>query len=135
MQTVILYLNLLCINITNVSPVYLKFPDIFKTAEVKPVFESQMNIENYRLVRILPVISKISERLIFKRLIFLNKSFLNISADFQKVIMDNTVHSLCMKRMEKNFEIGTLYLEPYYQICQKHLIVCQISFDSKNSCL
>ena len=70
MQTVILYLNLLCINITNVSPVYLKFPDIFKTAEVKPVFESQMNIENYRLVRILPVISKISERLIFKRLIF-----------------------------------------------------------------
>ena len=62
-----------------------------------------MNIENYKLVRILPVISKIFERLIFKRFIFLNQSFLNISADFEKVIVDNTVHSSCMKRMEKNF--------------------------------
>ena len=46
-------------------------PDILKSAEVKPIFKKKSRIdkENYRPVSILPVISKIFERLIFKQLI------------------------------------------------------------------
>ena len=71
------------------------FPDILKSAEVKPVFKKKSRIdkENYRSVSILPVICKIFERLIFKPLIMLvNQSFLNISADFGKVIVHNIVN-------------------------------------------
>ena len=48
-----------------------RFPGIFKRAEVKPVFKKKSRIdkENYRPVSILPVISKIFERLSFKQLI------------------------------------------------------------------
>ena len=48
-----------------------KSPDILKSAEVKPIFKKKSRIdkENYRPVSILPVISKIFERLIFKQLI------------------------------------------------------------------
>ena len=47
-----------------------RFPDILKNAEVKPVFKKKSRIdkENYCPVRILPVISEIFERLIFKQL-------------------------------------------------------------------
>ena len=47
-----------------------RFPDILKGAEVKPVFKKKSRIdkENYRPVSILPVIFKIFERLIFKKL-------------------------------------------------------------------
>ena len=50
-----------------------RFLDILKNAEVKPVFKkkSRTDKENYRPVSILPVISKIFERLIFKQLIML----------------------------------------------------------------
>ena len=49
-----------------------RFPDILKNAEVKPVFKKKSRIdkENYRPVSILPVISKIFERLIFNQLLF-----------------------------------------------------------------
>ena len=45
-----------------------RFSDTLKSAEVKPVFKKKSRIdeENYRPVSILPVISKIFERLIFK---------------------------------------------------------------------
>ena len=48
-----------------------RFPDILKSAEVKPVFKKKSRIdkENYRPVSILPVISKIFGRLIYKQLI------------------------------------------------------------------
>ena len=72
-----------------------RFLDILKNAEVKPVFKkkSRTDKENYRPVSILPVISKIFERLIFKQLIMLkNESFLNISADFRMVIVHSTVY-------------------------------------------
>ena len=50
-----------------------RFLDSLKNAEVKPVFKKKSRIdkENYRPVSILPVISKIFERLIFKQLIML----------------------------------------------------------------
>ena len=45
-----------------------RFPDILKSAEVKPIFKKKSRIdkENYRPVSILPIISKIFEKLIFK---------------------------------------------------------------------
>ena len=48
-----------------------RFPDI-RSAEVKAVFFKKTRItkENYRLVSILHIISKIFERLIFKQLMF-----------------------------------------------------------------
>ena len=74
-----------------------RFLDIHKSVEIKPVFKKKSKIdkENYRPVSILPVISKTSERLIFKQIImFFEPVFLNISADFGRVIVNNTVYSL-----------------------------------------
>ena len=74
-----------------------RFLDILKSVEIKPVFKKKSKIdkENYRPVSILPVISKTSERLIFKQIImFFEPVFLNISADFGRVIVNNTVYSL-----------------------------------------
>ena len=74
-----------------------RFLDILKSAEIKPVFKKKSKIdkENYRPVSILPVISKTSERLIFKQIImFFEPVFLNISADLGRVIVNNTVYSL-----------------------------------------
>ena len=49
----------------------VRFPAILKRAEVKRVFKKKSRIdkENYRPASILPVISRIFERLIFKQLI------------------------------------------------------------------
>ena len=46
-----------------------RFTEILKSAEVKPVSKKKSRIdkENYRPVSILPVTSKIFERLIFKQ--------------------------------------------------------------------
>ena len=57
-----------------------RFPDILKWVEIKPVFKKKSNIdpENYRSVSILPVISKIFERLIFKQLLFFEPVLSNI---------------------------------------------------------
>ena len=46
------------------------FPDFLKTANVTPVFkkDSRTDKKNYRPVRILPNLSKIYERLIYKQL-------------------------------------------------------------------
>ena len=53
-----------------------RFPDILKSAEVKPVFKKKSRIDkkNCRPVSILPVISKIFERLIFMQLIMFFES-------------------------------------------------------------
>ena len=63
------------------------FPDILKSAEVKPVFKKKSRIdkENYRPVSILRVISKIFERLIFKQLImFFEPVFSKYQCGFRK---------------------------------------------------
>ena len=50
---------------------FTRFPDILKSAKVKPVFikKSRIDKENYAPISILPVISNIFERLIFKQLL------------------------------------------------------------------
>ena len=61
-----------------------RFPDI-RSAEVKPVFKKKPRItkENYRLVSILPIISKIFERLIFKQLMFFQPVFSKYQRGFR----------------------------------------------------
>ena len=63
-----------------------RFPDILKSAEVKPVIKkkSRINKENYRLISILPVISKIFEKLIFKQLMFFEPVFSKHQCGFRK---------------------------------------------------
>ena len=64
-----------------------RFPDILKNAEVKPVFKKKSRIdkENYSPVRILPVISKIFERLVFKQLtMFFETVFSKYQCGFRK---------------------------------------------------
>ena len=63
-----------------------RFPDILKSAEVKPVSKKKSRIdkENYRPVTILPVISKIFERLIFKQLMFFEPVFPKYQCGFLK---------------------------------------------------
>ena len=64
-----------------------RFPNILKGAEVKPVFKKKSRIdkENYRPVSILPVISKIFERLTFKQLImFLEPVFSKYQCGFRR---------------------------------------------------
>ena len=74
-----------------------RFPDIFKSEEVKSVFKkkkSRTDKENFRPVSSLPVISKIFERLIFKQLIMFYEpvfSKYHSIADFGKVMVHNTV--------------------------------------------
>lgn len=58
-------------HICNLSFATGVFPSAFKTALVKPIFKGgdKNNISNYRPISILPTLSKILERLIYKRLI------------------------------------------------------------------
>ena len=64
-----------------VSPA--RFPEVLKSAEVTTVVKKKSRIDKENCIR-----------LIDKQLIFLNQFFLNISADFGKVIVQNTVYSL-----------------------------------------
>ena len=63
-----------------------RFPDIPKTAKVKSVFKKKSTIdkENYKAVSILPVMSKIFERLIFKQSIFFEPVFSKYQCRFRK---------------------------------------------------
>ena len=60
-----------------------RFSEILKSADVKPVFnkKSRIDKENYRPVRILPVLSKTFERLIFKQLMFFESVFSKYQCD------------------------------------------------------
>jgi len=47
------------------------FPDIWKTAKVKPLYNKgdKCDMTNYRLISIIPVFSKLLERLMYNRII------------------------------------------------------------------
>ena len=63
-----------------------RFFDSPRSAEDKPVFKKKFRTdkENYKPVAILPVISKIFERLIFKQLIFFVQIFSKYQSRFWK---------------------------------------------------
>ena len=67
-----------------IFPLHMVFPDGIKLAKVIPLFESgnSMKVNNFRPVSILPVLSKILERLMYNRLLRFIEEF-NILDDFQ----------------------------------------------------
>ena len=69
-------------HIFNLSPSNGEFIDAFKVAEVVPVFkkDSTYDVNNYRPISLLLVLSKILEKLVYKRLV----SFLNGQGFFHK---------------------------------------------------
>ena len=80
------------------------FPEILKSAEVKPVFkkESRIDKQNYIPVSILPVISKIFERLIFKQLImFFELVFYKYQCGFWKVHGGQHCQLVMIEKLEK----------------------------------
>ena len=71
-----------------------KFPDCLKLANVTPVFKkgARTSKNNYRLVSILPILSKLLEGLISKQLSeFLKVYYRNFSVVLGKVMVPNTV--------------------------------------------
>ena len=88
-----------------------RFPDILKSAEVKPVFKKKSRIdkENYRPVSILRVISKIFERLIFKQLImFFEPVFSKYQCGFLKGHSAQKVAEKWKKCLDSNGARGAL---------------------------
>ena len=53
------------------------FPDCLKEANVTPIFkkDDHLDKDNYRPVRILPLLSKVFEKLIYKQLLNYTESF------------------------------------------------------------
>ena len=71
-----------------------KFPDCLKLANVTPVFKkgARTSENNYRPVSILPILSKLFERLISKQLSeFFKVCYQNFSVVLGKVMVPNTV--------------------------------------------
>ena len=64
------------------------FPDDLKPAGITPIFkkEDSLNKENYRLVSILPHLSKVFERILYKQI----DSFHLTYAGLEKITMHST---------------------------------------------
>jgi hypothetical protein len=74
-QTHVLYIEVIT-HVLNLSLTQGLFPDTMKIARVIPLFKSgdSLQISNYRPVSILPVFSKLLERLMYNRLLnFINR--------------------------------------------------------------
>ena len=71
-----------------------KFPSSLKMANIKAFFKkgTKRLKEDYRPISILPLISRIFERIICKQLIFFLIFYQNISADLEKAMVYNTVY-------------------------------------------
>ena len=87
----------------NQSLVNGEFADCLKPAKVIPIFrkEEKLNKSSYRPVRILPVISKIYERLVYDQMFnILIKPSLNFNAVFVK----DLALQKCLLHMSKNWK-------------------------------
>ena len=72
------------------------FPDYLKEANVTPIFRNDdpLDKENYRPVSILPLLSKVFEKLIYKQLSNYIESFLSpILLVFEKHTIPNIIYS------------------------------------------
>ena len=72
------------------------FPDELKIAKIVPIFKSENNmfIQNYRPISVLPVMSKVFEKIIYKRLVsFINKNkiYITVNLGLEKN-MEQTLH-------------------------------------------
>ncbi len=85
------------------------FPDIFKTAKIKPLFKkgNKNEVQNYRPISLLSVFSKILERLFSVRMeTFLNKhdAFSNCQHGFRKSKSTETVIFSFLKDVASSFD-------------------------------
>ena len=108
----------------NQSLVNGEFPHCLKQAEVIPVFKNKEKLDrsNNRPVNLLPVISKIYERLMYDQMFnVLIKLFLNFNVVFVKdLTLRNCI--LYMIKIAKNLYIKRVIMVLCQLICQKHLI-------------
>ena len=94
------------------------FPDCLKEANVTPVFKKDdpLDIENYRPVSILPLLSKVFEKLIYKQLSNYTESLLSSKlCGFRKA--HNTQHALFkllhswQKELDQKGFVGTILID------------------------
>ena len=94
------------------------FPDCLKEANVTPIFKKDdpLDKENYRPVSILPLLSKVFEKLIYKQLSNYTESFLSsILCGFWKA--HNTQHALFkllhswQKELDQKGFVGTILMD------------------------
>ena len=94
------------------------FPDSLKAANITPIFKKDDPLDkaNYRPVSILPLISKVYERLIYNQLSEYSESFLNhILCGFRKA--HSTQHALFklfqswQKELDKGGFVGTILMD------------------------
>ena len=65
-----------------------------KVANITPVLDKDDRTDksNYRLISVLPNLSKVFEKCVYNQLlVFLIRFFLNISVDLEKVLVSSTV--------------------------------------------
>ena len=89
------------------------FPDTMKIAKVVPVYKSgdTMNISNYRLVSILPVFSKILERVLHDRLFkFINK---------HKIVYNLQVPIWLPWRIQYKYSFNSFYCQYFFSNWQR----------------
>ena len=96
------------------------FPDSFKEANITPIFKKDDPLDkfNYRPVSILPLISKVFERLIYNQLSEYTEGFLNhILCGFRKA--HSTQHALFkllqswLKELDNGGFVGTILMDLY----------------------
>ena len=118
--------HLFKINISKFQPILAtgQFPHCLKQVEVIPVFKNKEKLgkSNNRPVNLLPVISKIYERLMYDQMFkILIESSLNFNVGFVKdLALRNSL--LYMMKIGKNLYIKRVIMVLCWLICQKHLI-------------
>ena len=113
------------------------FPDSLKEANIAPIFKKDdpLNKSNYRPVSILPLISKVFERLIDNQLSEYTKSFLNhILCGFRKA--HSTQHALFkllqswQKELDNGGFVGTIFMDlsKAYDCIPHDLLIAKLKF-------
>jgi hypothetical protein len=85
------------------------FPDVWKTAKVKPLYKKgeKYDMRNYRPISIIPVFAKLLERLMYNRIIsflYKNKIFLEAQNGFRKGKSIDTAVQPFMERIQENLD-------------------------------
>ena len=113
------------------------FPDCLKEAYATPIFKKDdpLDKENYRPVSILPLLSKVFEKLIYKQLSNYTESFLSsILCGFRKA--QNTQHALFkllhsrQKELDQKGFVGTILMDlsKAYDCIPHDLLIAKLKF-------
>ena len=113
------------------------FPDCLKEANVTPIFKKDdpLDKENYRPVSILPLLSKVFEKLIYKQLSNYTESFLSsILCGFRKA--HNTQHALFkllhswQKELDQKRFVGTILIDLWkaHDCIPHYLLIAKLGY-------